>query len=117
MRSIIVGYEFGDRTFGIFNVVTRSGFERNREAEAVTTYGNPQEMNAQFSLGDHIDRFAYYASVNVNRTDLGLQTPVPDSIHNRGTGVGGFVSLISKSTATDQFRLVGSVRGDHYLGT
>jgi hypothetical protein len=106
--------EFGDRTFGVFNVVTRSGFERDREAEAIGTYGNPQETNDQFSLGDHTDRFAYYASVNVNRTDLGLQTPVPESIHNDGSGVGAFVSLISKSTATDQFRLVGSLRGDHY---
>lgn len=106
--------EFGDRTFGVFNVVTRSGFERNREAEAIGTYGNPQETNDQFSLGDHTDRFAYYASVNANRTDLGLQTPVPASIHNRAAGVGAFVSLISKSTATDQFRLVGSLRGDHY---
>jgi outer membrane cobalamin receptor len=106
--------EFGDRTFGVFNVVTRSGFERSREAEAVATYGNPQETNGQFSLGDHTDHFGYYASVNANRTDLGLQTPVLDSIHNRGSGIGAFLSLISKSTATDQFRLVGSVRTDHY---
>jgi outer membrane receptor for ferrienterochelin and colicin len=106
--------EFGDRTFGVFNVVTRSGFERNREAEVVATYGNPHETDDQFSLGDHTDRVAYYASVTANRTDLGLQTPVPDSIHNRATGAGAFVSLISKSTATDQFRLVGSLRGEHY---
>jgi outer membrane cobalamin receptor len=106
--------EFGDRTFGVFNVVTRSGFERNREAEVVAAYGNPHETNDQFSMGDHTNRFAYYTSVNANRTDLGLQTPVPDSIHNRGSGVGGFVSLISKSTATDQIRLAGSVRADHY---
>jgi outer membrane receptor for ferrienterochelin and colicin len=106
--------EFGDRTFGVFNVVTRSGFERDREAEAVATYGNPHETNGQFNLGDHTDRFAYYASVNVNGTDLGLETPVPDSIHNRGSGIGAFVSLISRSTATDQFRLVGSLRGDQY---
>ena len=106
--------EFGDRTYGVFNVVTRSGFERSREAEAVATYGSPHETNDQFSLGDHTDRFAYYASVNANRTDLGLETPVADTIHDRGTGIGGFLSLIAKSTATDQFRLVGSVRGDRY---
>ncbi|HWZ54322.1 MAG TPA: carboxypeptidase regulatory-like domain-containing protein, partial [Candidatus Acidoferrales bacterium] len=31
--------EYGDRTYGVFNVVTRSGFERDRQAELVTSYG------------------------------------------------------------------------------
>ena len=106
--------EFGDRMYGVFNVVTRSGFERNREAEVVANYGNFQETNDQFSLGDHADRSAYYASVNANRTDLGLETPVPDALHDRGAGAGGFVSLLYESTPTDQLRFVGSVRGDHY---
>lgn len=30
--------EVGDRTFGVFNVVTRSGFERSRDAELVANY-------------------------------------------------------------------------------
>jgi outer membrane receptor for ferrienterochelin and colicin len=106
--------EFGERTYGVFNVVTRSGFERSRDAELVAEYGNFHETNDQFSLGDHTDRFAYYTSVNANRTNLGLETPVPETLHNRGTGVGGFLSLIYKSTPTDQFRVVGSVRRDHY---
>jgi len=106
--------EFGDRTYGIFNVVTRSGFERNREAEVTANYGSLHETNDQFSLGDHTDRFAYYASVNGNRTNLGLETPVLESLHNRGTGIGGFASLIYVSTPTDQFRVTGSVREDHY---
>jgi len=106
--------DYGDRTFGVFNVVTRSGFERNREAEVLATYGNPHETNDQFSMGDHTDHVAYYASLNANRTDLGLQTPVPDSIHNQASGLGGFLSLISKSSDTDQFRVVASLRGDQY---
>jgi len=106
--------EFGDRTYGVFNVVTRSGFERSREAEVVANYGNLHETNDQFSLGDHTDHVAYYTSVNANRSDVGLETPVSDTIHDRGTGIGGFVSLISKTTPTDQFRLVGSIREDHY---
>ena len=32
--------EYGDRTYGVFNVVTRSGFERDRQAELVTSYGS-----------------------------------------------------------------------------
>jgi outer membrane cobalamin receptor len=106
--------DFGERTFGVFNVVPRSGFERNREAEVVASYGNFHETNDQVSVGDHTERFAYYASLNANRTDLGLQTPVPENLHNDAAGVGGFGSLIFKSTPTDQFRLVGSLRGDRY---
>ena len=106
--------EFGDRTYGVFNVVTRSGFERNREAEVVANYGTFHETNDQFSLGDHRDRWAYYTSVNVNRTNLGLETPIADTLHDRSTGGGGFASLIYKSSPTDQFRVVASVRGDQY---
>jgi hypothetical protein len=32
--------EYGDRTFGVFNVVTRSGFERDRQGELVLSYGS-----------------------------------------------------------------------------
>jgi len=106
--------EFGDRTYGVFNVVPRSGFERNREAELLLNYGSFRETNDQFSLGDHGDHAAYYVSVNANRTDLGLETPVADTIHDRGTGVGGFGSWMYRATPTDQFRLVASVRADHY---
>ena len=106
--------EFGDRTYGVFNVVPRSGFERSREAELMANYGTFKETNDHFSLGDHTDRSAYYAGVNVNRTDLGLETPVVESFHNRGTGLGGFGSWIYKTTETDQIRVVASVRDDRY---
>jgi outer membrane receptor for ferrienterochelin and colicin len=106
--------DYGDRTYGVFNIVTRSGFERSREAEALFSYGNPNETNAQFNIGDHNDRTGYYASVNANRTDLGLETPVADTIHDQGQGIGAFLSLIHKATTTDQLRLVASVRGDRF---
>jgi outer membrane receptor for ferrienterochelin and colicin len=106
--------EYGDRTFGVFNVVTRSGFERSQEAELVANYGNFHTTNDQFSLGSHTARFAYYASVNANRSDLGLQTPVSEVLHDLTSGVGGFASLIFNATARDQFRLVSSFRRDHY---
>ena len=51
--------EFGDRAYGVFNVVPRSGFERDREAELLLNYGNFHETNDQVSLGDHSDRAAY----------------------------------------------------------
>jgi outer membrane receptor for ferrienterochelin and colicin len=106
--------QFGERAYGVFNVVPRSGFERSREAELVASYGSYHETNDQFSVGDHSDRAAYYVSANVNHSDLGLETPVPQTLHDRATGLGGFGSLIYKSSATDQVRLVASLRGDHY---
>src|SRR6202035_6011844 len=34
------GADLGDRTYGMFNVLPRSGFERSREGELVLTAGN-----------------------------------------------------------------------------
>jgi hypothetical protein len=109
-----ISAEFGDRTYGVFNVVPRSGFERNREAELLVNFGTFHETNDQFSLGDHSARAAYYLSVNANRTDLGLETPLAETIHDRGTGIGGFGSWTYKPTTIDHYRLVASVRTDHY---
>ncbi len=106
--------EYGDRTYGVFNVVTRSGFERNNEGELVASYGNFHETNDQISFGNHTQRFAYYASLNGNRSDLGLMTPTSRVLHDLESGLGGFASLIFNATPADQLRLVTSVRGDHY---
>lgn len=106
--------EYGDRAYGVFNVVTRSGFERNREAELVTTYGSFNQTNDQISFGDHTDRFAYYGSLTGYRTDLGLETPVPQVINDNAAGLSGFTSLIFNKDADNQFRLVASARGDHF---
>jgi len=104
----------GDRTYGVFNVVTRSGFERNREAELVASYGSYNTTDNQLSFGSHTDRFAYYVSLNGNRTDLGLETPTSSVLHDRANGYGAFTSLIFNATPADQLRFVGSMRQDHY---
>jgi hypothetical protein len=106
--------EYGDRTYGVFNVVTRSGFERDRQAELVTSYGSFNRTEDQFSIGDHTERFAYYGSVSGNRTDLGLETPSPEVLHDLGAGLSAFTSLTFNQTANDQLRLVVAARGDHY---
>jgi len=106
--------EYGDRTYGVFNVVTRSGFERDRQAELVTSYGSFNRTEDQFSIGDHTDRFAYYGSISGNRTDLGLETGSTDVLHDQGAGLSGFTSLTFNKTPNDQLRLVASARGDHY---
>jgi outer membrane receptor protein involved in Fe transport len=106
--------EYGDRTYGVFNVVTRSGFERDRQGEVVLGYGSYNATNPEISFGDHSDRFAWYGSLSGYRTDLGLETPSPENLHNQAAGLGGFGSLIFNQSPTDQLRLVSSVRGDHY---
>ena len=108
------GAEFGDRTYGVFNVVPRTGFERNRQAELVLSAGNFYQTNDQFSLGSHTERFAYYASVNGNRSNLGIETPVPQVVHDAANGYGGFGSLIFNVDPSDQLRLVTSARRDYY---
>ncbi len=108
------GAEFGDRTYGVFNVAPRTGFERNNEAEIVTSFGNFFQTNDQINFGSHTERFAYYASLNGNRSNLGLQTPVPEVVHDAENGYGGFASLIFNLTPSDQLRLVTSLRKDYY---
>src|SRR5882762_487282 len=108
------GAEFGDRTYGVFNLVPRTGFERNNEAEIVLSGGSFYQTNAQMSFGSHTERFAYYASVNGNRSDLGLQPPVPEVVHDAANGYGGFGSLIFNVDPSNQLRLVTSLRRDYY---
>ena len=108
------GAELGDRTYGVFNIAPRTGFERNREAELMLSAGNFYSTNDQFSLGSHTERFAWYVSVNGNRSNLGIQTPVPQVVHDAENGFGGFGSLIFNVNPTNQFRLVTSLRKDAY---
>jgi len=106
--------EYGDRTYGVFNVIPRTGFEYNNEGELVSSYGSYNQTNDQLSFGSHTDRFAWYGSFEGNRSDLGLMTPVPQVVHDMDSGLGGFGTLIFNATPRDQLRLAASVRGDHY---
>jgi TonB dependent receptor/Carboxypeptidase regulatory-like domain/TonB-dependent Receptor Plug Domain len=106
--------EFGDRTYGVFNVATRTGFERSRQGELVTSFGNYNTTDDHLSFGDHNDKAAYYFSLNGNRTDHGLPTPDSGNLHNLGSGDGLFTSLIFNVTPNDQLRFVGSARTDQY---
>ncbi len=108
------GAEFGDRTYGVFNVVPRTGFERNNQAEFVLSAGNFYQTNDSFSLGSHTERFAYYVSVNANRSNLGLQPPVSQIVHDTDNGYGGFGSFIFNVNPSNQLRLVTALRKDYY---
>ena len=106
--------DYGDRTYGIFNVAPRTGFELNNEAELVLSAGNFYQTDDQLNFGGHTNKFAYYASVNANRTNLGLQTPTSAVVHDAANGFGGFTSLMYNLDANDQLRVVAQVRRDFY---
>jgi hypothetical protein len=106
--------DVGDRTYGVFNIAPRTGFERNRQAEMVLSAGSFLQTNAQLNLGDHSEKFAYYASVNGNRTDYGLAPPIGQVFHDAANGYGGFVSLIHNRTPQDQLRFIAQLRTDYF---
>ena len=72
----------------------------------VLTVGNFYQTDDQLSCGGHTERFAYYASVNGNRSNYGLQTPIPQVVNDAENGYGGFVSLIFNRDPKNQFRVV-----------
>src|SRR5260370_13523628 len=106
--------DFGDRTYGVFDVLPRTGFERNNEAELTLSAGNFYQTDDQINFGGHNSRFAYYASANGNRANLGLQTPASAVVQDAANGFGGFVSLIYNADSQDQLRFVAQARRDYY---
>jgi len=110
------GYDasYGDRTYGVFNVSPRTGFEGNRQADLLATAGNFSQATGHFSMGSHTERVAYYGSVSGNGTDLGLDPPTADVPHARATGGAGFGSVIFNANTANQLRFVASARRDTY---
>ena len=104
----------GDRTFGIFNIVPRNGFERDRQAELRLTAGSFLQTEAQLSLGNHSEKSAWYLSLNGNRSDYGLAPPISQVHHDATNGYGAFASFINNRTPKDQLRLVAQYRGDYF---
>jgi TonB dependent receptor/Carboxypeptidase regulatory-like domain/TonB-dependent Receptor Plug Domain len=104
----------GDRTYGVFNVVPRTGFERNNEGEFYTTIGTFHQTNDQINFGSHTEKFAYFASMNGNRSDYGLETPGSAVIHDRVWGLGGMTTLIYNVDASNQLRFITTLRRDDY---
>ncbi len=106
--------DYGDRTYAVFNVAPRTGFERNNEAELVMSLGNFYQTDDQVTFGGHSNRLAYYASATAGRTNLGLETPTSAVIHNGASNFGGFGSLIYNVDSQNQLRFMTSLRRDFY---
>src|SRR6516164_8408414 len=75
--------EYGDRVYGVFNVAPNNGFERNREAEFIASYGNYNQTDDWLSFGDHTSKLAYYVSASGNSTAWGLEPPADVNLHNQ----------------------------------
>ena len=106
--------EYGDRTYGVFNVAPNTGFERNREAELIASYGNYNQTDDWLSFGDHTSKFAYYISGGGNSTEWGLEPPTSVNLHNQAEGGGAFTSLIYNRDPKNQFRFDAGFRLDYY---
>src|SRR4051812_5859203 len=106
--------DVGDRTYGIFNVLPRNGFERNHEAELLISGGNLYSGEAQLSLGDHTSKTAWYVSGTGSRSNYGLETPQPDIRHDSTNSESIFASLLRNQTARDQLRLDAQFRNDFF---
>lgn len=106
--------DLGDRTYGMFNVLPRNGFEFNRSGDLMLYAGNLYTGEAQVALGDHSERTAWYTSVSGQRSNYGLATPVTNIYHDATNSGSGFVSLIRNQTPKDQLRMDGQFRQDFF---
>jgi carboxypeptidase family protein len=106
--------DVGDRTYGVFNVLPRNGFERSRDADLLISGGNLGSGEAQLSLGDHSEQTAWYASVAGQRSNYGLATPVASILHDATNSESGFVSVLRNQTSRDQLRFNAQYRADHF---
>ena len=106
--------EYGDRTYGLFSIVPRTGQGSNREGELGLIYGNFNLTDNFVSFADHTKRFAYYTSLHGFRTDYGLATPGPEVVHDKAHGLGGFANMIFTPSRSNQFRLNTSFERDNY---
>lgn len=106
--------DLGDRTYGMLDVVPRSGFEYDHQGQLVVSGGSYGTTDNQISLGNHTQRFAWYLSANGNRSDYGLMPPTPRAHHDAQSGYGALNTLIYNPDANDQIRVVSQLRTDDY---
>ncbi|MGB7546578.1 MAG: TonB-dependent receptor [Terracidiphilus sp.] len=106
--------DLGDRTYGVFNVLPRNGFEYDREGELLLSAGNLYSGEAQLSLGDHSAKTAWYASLTGARSNYGLATPVAAIYRDATNSQSAFLSLLRNQTPQDQLRLDAQYRQDFF---
>ncbi len=106
--------DIGDRTYGVFNVEPRNGFERNRDAELHMTGGNFYTGATALSAGDHSLKTAWYGSLAAARSNYGLETPIAAVVHDATNSQSGFGSFLVNPNAANQLRFNGQLRQDFF---
>jgi hypothetical protein len=95
-------------------VIPKSGFSSKDEAQLDVTAGNFGQTDDYASIASHTDNFAYYASLEGNRSNLGLQTPVSSVLHDDSQGYGAFTKIQYNPSTQDAVSFVAQVRQDRY---
>jgi len=108
------GSELGDRTYAVFDVLPRNGFERDHEGELRLSAGNFYAAESQLSFGDHTEKTAWYTSLSGGRSNYGLETPVSTAYHDATNSQSVFASVIRNQTDRDQIRIDGQYRQDYF---
>jgi hypothetical protein len=106
--------DIGDRTYGVFDVLPRNGFEFDHTAELTVRAGNFYSAETQLALGNHSTRTAWYASATGSRSNYGLATPIPQVLHDDTNSGSGFLSIIRNQTPKDQLRVDAQYRQDFF---
>jgi hypothetical protein len=106
--------DVGDRTYGVFNVLPRNGFDYNREGEMLFYGGDHGAGEVQYSFGNHTEKSAWYSSLTGSRSGYGLATPVTNIYHDTTNSQSVFGSVIHNQTAKDQLRLDAQYRQDYF---
>ena len=108
------GAEFGDRTYGVFNVVPRTGFERNNRSRTRAYAGNSTRPTTRHQFRQPHRTLRLLRERQRKSQQSRPQTPVPQVVHDAENGDGGFGSLIYNADPSNQLRLMTSFRRDYF---
>ena len=109
------GAEWGDRTYGVFNLAMHNGFERDRQAELITSYGNYNSTDDLLSFGDHTREVRLLRQHQ--RQSLGLWAGDADrstTCTTRPMAAAHSLRCIYNPNPNDQLRFNGALRLDYY---
>ena len=106
--------DYGDRTYGVFNVVPRTGLSGTMNATSSPASGiSTRPTTRSVAAGTRSDLRTTAVSTGIEAI-LDFNRPPCLSTHDAENGFGGFGSLIYNVDPKDQLRFVISSRRDYY---
>lgn len=97
--------EYGNKLAGIIAVSSRSGRELPTQGSVTLAGGSFATFETSFDVGGHSRKFGYFASFAGSATGRFLDPPAIANLHNRGSGIKGFVKLDYEPDEKNLFRL------------